>query len=131
MLSKEQIVSTSAKQLLAEHNCLRQFKHNDGSGQYVFAYDKYNTEMFVRELIAMLLEAQKSALDNAEDAARMDWLASRKKLSLHSDNSTWTRCDGSKFVNSHRLAEGDHMHGTGECLRDIIDAAMEEAQNNR
>ena len=86
----------------------------------------------VRELVATLREVQKE-LENAntKDTVRMDWLASRKKLSLHSDNSTWTRCDGSKFVNSHRLAEGDHMHGTGECLRDIIDAAMEEAQNNR
>lgn len=79
------------------------------------------TTVFSRHVVLDLISALREA---QEDVARIEWLGTRKKLELFSDNSVWTREDGSRFVNSHRLAESEHMHGTGECLREIIDKAM-------
>lgn len=71
----------------------------------------------IQEFIAMLRESQKND-------ARYQWLKSRKGLSLYTDYSTWTREDGTKFINTHYLAEGNTRHASGESLDEIIDNAM-------
>lgn len=60
----------------------------------------------------------------SDDAKRYDWLRSRKGLYLRSDSGIWTRPDGTKFIASHYLAEGNIQHGPAETLDETIDAAM-------
>lgn len=60
----------------------------------------------------------------SDDAKRYNWLGRCKGLELRSDGGTWTRPDGTKFVASHYLAEGDMQHGPAETLDETIDAAM-------
>lgn len=63
--------------------------------------------------------------DIRKDAQRYNWLKSRKGLVLESDgNSVWERPDGTRFVASHYLAEGDRQHAPAETLDETIDAAM-------
>lgn len=65
----------------------------------------------------------------ARDAARYQWLKTRKGLSLSSDGGQWKRADGTMFVSTHYLAEGNTAHAPVASLDEIIDVAMKGASD--
>jgi hypothetical protein len=59
------------------------------------------------------------------DAARYQWLRSRRKMRLETSNDTWFRHD-QKFKASHDLAANGTQYARYETLDQTIDAAMKE-----
>lgn len=73
----------------------------------------------VLELLDMLEAAQK-------DAARYQWIKSKRSLTLETCPQTWIREDGSKYYqSSHYLASDSSLHASMETLDLTIDAAMQ------
>ena len=59
-----------------------------------------------------------------KDAERYRWLKERKGIELRSGHGEWRRLDGTLFMESHYLAEGNMQHAPAESLDATIDAAM-------
>lgn len=68
--------------------------------------------------------ARQAALE--KDAARYQWLKSRRGLTLQSERqpNVWKRIDGTEFSATHSLAEGGTQHAPTDSLDSLIDAAM-------